>query len=117
MYQMYSRVFVCDSLGRHTATIIDITNNADNSGKLYFIKYDKDYSTVWVTESDITPIEYHIGERVVSDYGKGYVDNVVNGIYQVVYKHGMLYHLECELQPDTPKRKESLIKRIARKVV
>ena len=105
-YQMYSRVFVSDVDGRQTATIIDITNSADNIGFLYFIKYDKDYSTVWVSESDVTPLEYKMGDRVISDYGKGFVDNVVNGIYQVVYTHGTLYHLECELQPDnTPKEK------------
>jgi hypothetical protein len=116
-YQMYSRVFISDSVGRHTATVIDILNSADNSGYIYFIKYDKDYSTEWVSESDITPIEYQIGERVVSQYGRGYVDNVVNGIYQIVYKHGMLYQLECELQPDNTPKKKSLLKRIVNKVV
>ena len=113
MMKMYQRVFVKDSLGKYSATITDIIESADNSGHMYFCKYDNGNTSEWVSEIYVSPLEYKMGDKVTSQYGNGFVYNVVNGIHEVTYSHGTLYHLESELQPDnTPKKKKSIWKRI-----
>lgn len=112
MLKMYSRVFVRDLEGRHSATITDIMESADNSGHIYFCKYDNGNPSYWVSESDIAPLEYKMGDKVVTAYGNGFVYNVVNGIHEVTYTHGTLYHLESEMQPDNTPKRASLWKRI-----
>ena len=112
MLKMNSRVFVTDSYGRYSATITDIIGSADGNGYMYFCKYDNGNISEWIPDEYVTPLEYKLGDRVTTTYGNGFVYNVVNGLHEVVYSYGTLYHLESEMQPDNTPKKVSFWKRI-----